>query len=228
MLDKLMLFDLNNTLVDNSKTLKVILARFAQTYNLSKGILRWLQEVYFTAIQSPEWVKQNFLETFPDLTLADLDRYLTQLEAFNLQLQQRPLQTHEVYPDWLRTLPQLISRGWLLGIVTRASREVTQRILSEQQLVDYFTLVKTHTDCEELGIRNKPSPEILAVILAEVNVNLNRVYYVGDSASDIEFARAGGIHSVWAAYDSSETDMILRRMPPEFTIHRPQELLLLA
>ena len=65
-------------------------------------------------------------------------------------------------------------------------------ILRDLGLESYFTEILTN----QSGFARKPSPEAVAYLIDEYQLNLDNTYYIGDRTMDVEFAQNSGIQSI--------------------------------
>ena len=74
------------------------------------------------------------------------------------------------------------------GIISQNSRELINKILSENRLTDYFRVIIGY---EEVGIRKqKPDPAGLLLAIQKIRLQTPAIYiYIGDHETDILFAR---------------------------------------
>ncbi len=117
-------------------------------------------------------------------------------------------------PGVVETVPELVRRGYRLGICSNKRREFTQRLVEASGLTPYFRCV---LGPEDVGHRPKPDPAMLLEGLKRLKVAATEAVYVGDMSIDVRTARAAGV-PVWlvrggaeASWDAAPPDRILDR-----------------
>ena len=106
-------------------------------------------------------------------------------------------------------LQELSARGVRMGLVTNKGRRSSLMTLREFGIAQYFDAVVTGDDLEN----PKPDPSGILQVVAALGADRARTAYVGDSASDMQAARAAGVHAIgagWQAGDVPHADRILR------------------
>jgi phosphoglycolate phosphatase len=94
-----------------------------------------------------------------------------------------------IFPDVLETLEYLKGKGYILGV---ASSSVTSRInafLEFFRLKEFFQVV---SGVEE-GVRGKPEPDVILRAVARAGVSPRDAVYVGDRVVDCIASRGAGV-----------------------------------
>ncbi|MFM1816225.1 MAG: hypothetical protein RLZ98_2920 [Pseudomonadota bacterium] len=95
-----------------------------------------------------------------------------------------------------RLLEELSARGVPLGICTNKPDDVTQVVVHELGIAARFKAVR--------GVRaempRKPAPDMLIAVLDEMGCRAEEALMVGDSAIDVETARAAGVAIVLVSF----------------------------
>jgi phosphoglycolate phosphatase len=92
-------------------------------------------------------------------------------------------------------LGQLRDRGWTLGVATGKSDRGLAHCLAEHKLTDYFITLQT-ADRHP----SKPHPAMLRAALAEAGAMPRDSVMIGDTAYDIEMAKAAGVRAIGVAW----------------------------
>ncbi len=117
-----------------------------------------------------ELLKKRALDFLKTVELKDFVAYLT------------------MEPNLLETLDILKARGILRAISTNRTTSM-KHIMERFGLLPYFEMVVTALD-----VKNpKPHPESVEKIIATLQLNKERVLYIGDSEVDRETARSSGV-----------------------------------
>ena len=127
----------------------------------------------------------------------------------------------EPFPGIVETLDALRADGLQLAVVTSKISWGATGELTRTGLLDRFATVVGHDDCE----RHKPEPEPLFVAMERLCLDEPRaIAYVGDTASDVQAARAAGCHAIGAAWGSLDPERV-RAEEPDLLAESPSEVL---
>jgi phosphoglycolate phosphatase len=105
-----------------------------------------------------------------------------------------------LYPGVEETLAALKRTGAVLGICTNKRPEPTAHMLSEFGIAGYFGALVARGTVPE----SKPHPAPLIASIRALGGHSDSAAMVGDSAADIDCARAAGVASVAVAYGYSD------------------------
>jgi phosphoglycolate phosphatase len=117
------------------------------------------------------------------------DAFLRHYRA-NIAVDSRP------FPSVTETLEALIAEGAALGICTNKAQDLTDRLLNELNMTRHFGSV--------IGVGakpyNKPDPRHLLDVVAALKGDARRAVMVGDSAVDVNTAKAANIPVILMSY----------------------------
>ncbi len=105
-----------------------------------------------------------------------------------------------LYPGVVESLDAFRRAGVALGICTNKRRGPTERILSALGIAGYFGILIARGTVAE----SKPHPAPLIAAIRALGGRSDRAAMVGDSAVDIDCARAAGVASVAVTYGYCE------------------------
>ncbi|NYS76268.1 MULTISPECIES: HAD-IA family hydrolase [Halomonadaceae] len=105
-----------------------------------------------------------------------------------------------------------------LAVATGKSRRGLDRIFAETNSGGWFHASRTADET-----RSKPHPQMLSELLAELEVPVERAVMVGDTAYDLEMARAIGMDRVGVTY-GVHTPERLALSQPKWIAHSINEL----
>ena len=201
---KLLLFDLDGTLVDSQELMR-------QKYNIlaRRRGFKFLSEADITILR--------------DLSARDILKYLGvpfyAIPWFAKEMRKlvkKEMVELPLFPNWLSVLGRLVAEGYTLHIVTTNSEETVREFLREKQM-PFFKDVHS---VSRLGGKTK----LFNKIRRANNLQKNEIIYIGDEVRDVEEARDAGIISVavvWG-YNSAKA---LQSARPDFLINQPEELI---
>jgi len=178
-------FDLDGTLVKykiDYKTMRAETKQLLVREGLPASIFS-LDEGTFTMLEKAQvYLKNNGK---PAAEIAKVRATVFKLaERYELEA----ARTTELQPGVTSALKALKKMSIKLGLFTLNCTTVTQYILKQLQLTDFFEAVITRNCVETL----KPAPEHLGTVLKKLNVKPEETLIVGDGASDMQSAQELG------------------------------------
>jgi len=106
------------------------------------------------------------------------------------------------FPDKLEELLENLHKKYKLAIVTSRIKVGVDDIFSARAIEHLFDVVVSFEDYDN----PKPHPEPLIVALERLGIGADVAVYVGDSASDIEAAKAAGMRSIFFSLSNTHPD----------------------
>lgn len=191
---KVIIFDLDGTLIDSSPDLALAINHMLQTINRDTFTLdkihRWVgngaETLVKRALSGSEKISSNI----------DKKEFRNALDIF-LAFYAKNLAVETVtYPHVLNTLAQLKEHGYKLAIVTNKPFNFVEPILKALKLQEYFEF---HLGGDSLK-EKKPDPSPLLFVCDKLNVSVEQCVMVGDSKNDILAAQASNIQSIGLSY----------------------------
>lgn len=181
----IVLFDLDNTLVDRASAFRCWAEAFARDQGLDRSAAEWLcghdDDGFADRTKLFEAARQEFSLESPVQELIDL--YRTTYPVY-----------YESDPDVIVALRSLRRAGWRLGVVTNGPRSQVEKIERSglRPFLDAWTI------SDELGW-TKPDARLFAETIRRCGGDeRSLVWMVGDTAStDIEGGREAGCKTVW-------------------------------
>lgn len=186
---KLILFDLDGTLVDTSKDITTALNYALRQYGIQElsvqetkkmvgeGITRLIEKILGDEkIHMRDEIIRRFIEYYSE-HLADYSRE---------------------YPHVRETLEQL--GGYKKAVISNKRESLSVELLEKLDLLKYFNLVAGSDTTSE----KKPSPVPIFHIMGKLESKPNESMIVGDSSFDIEAGKKAGIKTVAVTYGYRE------------------------
>ncbi len=212
---KLILFDLDGTLVDSVGDL-------AWSCN---GMLQHLQRPTRSTERIATWVG-NGVERLVKRALtndmhAEPDQQLFEqaLAKFNQLYADNISQHSQIYPGVLDTLEHLTNAQPRLACVTNKDERFTLPLLEQLGILSYFELVVGG----DTTVRKKPDPMQLEYAAAHFGIAPADCLMVGDSSNDIKAARAAGFQVVAVPYGYNH-GVDIRISDPDLVVDNLMEL----
>jgi len=111
--------------------------------------------------------------------------------------------TEPLFPGILDVLDALSGDTTLLGVATGKSRAGLERILAGHGLAGRFVTTMTADDAP-----SKPAPEMVLRALAATGAEAARTVVVGDSAFDMQMARAAGARALGVSWGYQPVEVL--------------------
>jgi putative hydrolase of the HAD superfamily len=125
--------------------------------------------------------------------------------------------------DTIETLQKLQSDQYKLGIFSNAGDDKdVQQLIENFGIRPYFDFVLTSAAC----YYRKPHPRAFEIALAQWNITPQEAVMIGDSLeADIFGAKQVGMTTIWITRRAQFTDKDMRRIHPDFSLRKLNELL---
>jgi phosphoglycolate phosphatase len=213
MTPKLVLFDLDGTLVDSAPdiaaALNAALAELGQpvqplpvvTSYVGDGAAKLVER----AVGSTAEVDQDAL----------LERFKAQYAA-NVCVATRP------YPGVVEALERFAADGTPLAVVTNKPGDLSRALLGALALDRFFADILGDGD----GFPRKPSPEIALHVCARHGISPAEALLVGDGLPDVRLGRAAGCRVAAVTWGYTARELLLAERP-DWLVDAPRELLTL-
>ena len=207
---RLVVFDLDGTLIDSSQDLATAVNRALQRVAPGSAPLP-LESVRAMIGEGARNLVARSLAA-AGLTQAPEELLAVFLECYSECLLDRT----QPYPG-VREALELLD-GWALAVLTNKPGDMSRRILDGLGMRERFFRVYGGGDLPS----RKPDPEGLRRLLGEADARAEDAVMVGDSAIDVRTGRAAGVRTVGVSYGLDPES--LRREPPDVMIDDLREL----
>lgn len=201
---KAIIFDMDGVLVDTENAYLNMFRDFLRAHGKSvrEDILlkivgadskkTWKYMGKLWGEEDTEKIRQLFHSEYPDGTL-DYREYL-----------------FPGVPQMLRTLKQ---KNYLLALASSSKKKDIRRMLKENELGTYFTVVVSGEEYKE----SKPDPEIYNDVKRQLELNSEECLVVEDSTYGIRAAKAAGLEVIAVddprfSFDQSEADGWIKKV----------------
>ena len=183
---KLIIFDLDGTLVDSCRDLALAVNLMREHFGLAPLSVEMVTGYVGNGVRS---LVSRALEG----TSVTVD------EA--MPIQARTYRAHltchtTLYPGVHDGLMELRKRGHCLAVATNKPCEATEVILRHFKIWDLFACVLGGGSFPVL----KPDPGMLLEIMARTGIAATETWMVGDNDTDLESARRAGVRSIFLTY----------------------------
>ncbi|GAA4092248.1 HAD family hydrolase [Nonomuraea soli] len=185
-MQRLVLFDLDRTLIDLGSAFGLWAEEFAETHRLGSDAVAWLKEIDHVTHPHREAFFSNVREHF---------QLLTPVEELWAEYRRRMPYLVKPYPGVLDELAQLRILGWKVGIVTNGTADNQLGKLRQTGLAE---AVDGYAVSGVEGIR-KPEVGLFEIAAKRCGLSLaGGGWMVGDNlTADIEGGRNAGLRTIW-------------------------------
>jgi len=161
-------------------------------------------------------IERGYARAGQDLTKAKLDGLFAKfLEHYNAHIADNSW----LFPGVEACLDACAAAGWRLAVCTNKLQHSSLLLLAELGIVERFQFVCGQ---DTFGVA-KPDPRPLVETICKVGGEVGRAIMVGDSATDIQTARAAGTPVI--AVDFGYTDIPVSQLGPDRVISHFDALL---
>ncbi len=213
---KAVIFDLDNTILDRSRTFRNFIMSFVESY--------------FNHLGTTELLIQRIIDL-------DQDGYKDKTELFRELVEELPwktkpelyelleyYQTHYVrnaiLMDQAKEVVQYLKTKYRIGLITNGRSIIQYGKIDRLGIRDEFEFILVS---EEVGIK-KPHPQIFEIAIDRLQVRPEECIYIGDHPkNDIEGAGKSGMKTIWMKVNQPwNPDLTIT---PVHEINRLEELL---
>ncbi len=207
---RLLIFDLDGTLIDSQRDL-------ANSVNASRAHLGLSpledQLIYsYVGNGAPVLIRRAL---GPEAAQSDVDRAL---EFFLHYYHEHKLDSTRLYPGVREALDELYAAGHVLAVLTNKPWRISEAIVAGLGVQSHFQRVYGGNSFAE----KKPHPVGIATLMAELSVTRERTVMVGDSWVDIRTARNASVTACGVTYGFQPES--LKADPPDLLIDNMLEL----
>lgn len=183
---KLLIFDLDGTLIDSSVDLSCALNYAVRPYGIPELTVE--QTIALVGEGVTRLVAKAIEGKAPHLDVTDLVKRFIDYYSDHLADHTKP------YPGAKWVLEELA--GYKKAVVSNKIESLSVKTLKAVGLIDYFDYVAGGDTAPE----KKPSPVPILNVLSRFSVDAEEALLVGDSIYDMEAGRAAGVRTVAALY----------------------------
>jgi phosphoglycolate phosphatase len=178
---RLVLFDIDGTLVDSRRTIHQMMVAAFQHFGLAEPTLEAVQ--WIIGLDLVEGIG-----TLPGLNGVDPAAIADAYRAAYRPRRDAGIPDGPMFPGMFDLVEGLFAAGHVLGIATGKNREGLDRVLATQGLERFISTRQAGTPPP-----GKPHPAMLYRALAETGFSADQAYLVGDTTFDVEMALAAGV-----------------------------------
>ena len=190
---KLIVFDLDGTLIDSIPDLTDAVNHIRTKFSLSL-----LSQAEVTALVG-EGAQRLVEEALPGLSPADQQTGLDSFLAYNFR---HLIDKTRFYPGVTETLQILKESGYILAVASNKSEPHCKEILRLLQADHYFEAILG----AESAAERKPSPAPIFHLMRQFGVSPSETVMVGDSINDIRAGKSAGVLTIGCEFGYGTDD----------------------
>ena len=183
---KLLIFDLDGTLIDSRQDLCTGVNLMRRHYHLPPLPVKTISAFVGNGIR-------NLVERSLEGQSIDID------EAVRIDYKFYLRHIHDktvLYPGVDRGLKALVRHGHDLALISNKNTEACKIILTHFKLLDLFASVIGG----DSGLPLKPEPDTILATMRATKSNVENTWIIGDNHTDLAAARNAGVKSVFVTY----------------------------
>ena len=185
---KLLVFDLDGTLIDSAGGIAVSVNRTRADFGFTPLSIEKIAS--FTGDGARKLIERSFADVKLPVPLEDAVEKMVNHYAEN------PVAESFLYEGVAEGIRTLHQAGWTVTIVSNKPVIVSEKILSHFGLMPYLS--------ENIGGGSgfplKPAPDALLYLMEKYDVLPENVRVIGDNHTDLNFAKNAGVQSIFCKY----------------------------
>lgn len=139
-------------------------------------------------------------------------------EDFKIHYKNNSANHTKPYDGIKDVLFRLKNSGVKLALVSNKADFAVQGLIS-----DYFSGIFDFATGEKDGVRRKPYPDSVFTAVKNLNADIKKTVYIGDSQVDVETARNSGLPCIAVTWGFRDKN-VLEELSPEYIIDKPSQI----
>lgn len=206
----LIVFDLDGTIEDSRLDMALSVNRIRKLYQLP--------EIPIDALQSLVNRGMNFLykNCFPELVKEHIPEDLK--KKYEIHYAEHIVDNTKLYSE-IDTILEKLSKKYYLFVYTNKPENLSKLLLKKLGIQSYFQSI-IGSDTFPF---TKPNPEPILKVIQKLHLEVQNIYVVGDSETDIQTAIELKAKSIWCKWGYYQN--ISPELSPDFIAKEPKDLL---
>ncbi len=205
------IFDLDGTLLNSLGDLHACFNHAIKSFGYPERSLNEIKSFVGNGIKKA--IERAIAKPIED---SDLNKIV---DYFRIYYKDHMLEFTKPYEGIIEMLKQAKTKGYKLAVVSNKYDDEVKMLVK-----NYFGEYIDVAIGEGHGIRKKPEVDGVIEAINELNSNLKRAIFVGDSDVDIKTARNAGMHCISVTWGFRDKDFLMSE-GAEFFANHPKEIL---
>lgn len=190
---KLIIFDLDGTLLNTLEDLKISVNYALEKYNLDLISLDDTRNFIGNGIRNLLIRASNDNENIDDIVKIFRQYYSLHYNDYTTK-----------YFDIEKVLYELKNKGYILGVLTNKVEDIAVKLINT-----HFEGIFDFVYGEVLNRNKKPDPTFLLEIINKYNLNKEDVLYIGDSDVDVKTTLNANIDGLFVTYGYKDKNKLM-------------------
>lgn len=212
MQNKVIIFDLDGTLIDSIKDISICANKVLEELNHPTHKMEDFK--YFIGDGAKELMRRCLPQNLEDEHVEEALALFKNYYSNNIHNNTKP------FDGINELLEQLQEKGYSLNVLSNKPHEFTVQYVNN--LFSNFSFDEVHGQKD--GFPRKPSPEGALKIAQSLKTEPQEIYYIGDTSTDMQTAKNSNMIAIgvlWGIRDEDE----LRKNGADYIITEPKQLL---
>ncbi len=204
---KLYIFDFDGTIADTMPHIVNCVLKIINKFNLKP-------------------LSKDDVEKYSGAVLADAlkhlgatDEQLPEIKKYYADIFFDDVSDIYLYDNFADTIKSLKDKGCLLAVASNRGRNTMIPLLESLGILSYFDKIVCESDVEN----KKPNPDMVNLILKELDVSENDTMVLGDTGFDILMSKNANCKACYVCHDEKAKDDVLK-LNPDYVIYNFSEL----
>jgi len=186
---KLLIFDLDGTLVESNELHWITYSGACRTFKLKTD-----KKFFYSCLgmQTKDILRKNF----PGISEELIDR----ITHKKWELFEKKISGIKGYPD-VKKAVEALSKKYILAVASSTYRKFIELSLRKKGLRKYFRIIVGADDVK----RAKPAPDMLLRVLSKTGISRSNAVYIGDMIHDYTGAKKAGIKFIHFTQGKAKT-----------------------
>ncbi|MDP2938555.1 MAG: HAD family hydrolase [Candidatus Omnitrophota bacterium] len=194
---KLIIFDLDGTLIDAYKAIAV-------SFNFTMQKLNLPQQSFHTIKKSVGWGDEGLLKPF-----VEKENLKKALLIYRRHHKESLKTKSRLFPFAKKVLEYLKKKKYILSVASNRPRKFSDIVLKSLKIKKYFNYIL----CADQIKRLKPHPDIIYKIMKRFSVKKEATLYVGDMTVDVEAGKRAMVMTIAVLTGSSSKKDLIKAGP---------------
>jgi len=209
---KLLIFDMDGTLVDSLRDIAVAVNYTLSLYGLPVLPLEVIESYVGTG------AKTLIKKAMGDAACRfDLDEVVLKFREYYIE---HCLDETRLFPGTREMLEYIAGKGIRTAVVTNKPSNITLRMLEGMDIKDYFDVILGSEDVPKI----KPNPEAAELVFEKTGASPDESLMIGDSPVDMQFARNSGMKCVMVDYGGITPHEVVMNSGADWICETPGDL----